>query len=355
MVIGAKANSADGRIESLPGVDEQPRYKQKVVQWCFDAVTPPLIVEVSDAIPSPDANGKFCYIIHTAESEVAPHFLNGRKGVWVRTDGFSQRYEPQLATENELRYLLNRRQLTQDRRTEVVQRSQRRFEQFVSRQAQGSSDAKRPQQAVRLLVSVGPRFPAHPMCTQTALVETFENCHVIWRGVGFPRSAAPLVSQHESILSLATGETEMMVEANVWGMLFYGTNLDTEINLRQTSISGIHLHRLVGHLLVFAEHAKQMMSSFGSERPLSIDVTLSGILGIPWLYTQGDMGGIYEGPKSPLDDEFSFSLPADVRQSLLDDPVERQLEIPGQSAELGRHVCMDFYPTPPGKARCVPS
>src|SRR5712691_1265746 len=29
MVIGAKANSADGRIEGLPGVDEQPGYKQK--------------------------------------------------------------------------------------------------------------------------------------------------------------------------------------------------------------------------------------------------------------------------------------------------------------------------------------
>ncbi|MGA2077269.1 MAG: ATP-binding protein [Terriglobia bacterium] len=133
MVIGAKANSADGRIESLPGVDEQPGYKQKVVQWCFDAVSPPLIVEVSDAIPSPGSTGKFCYIIYTAESEVAPHFLNGRKGVWVRTDEFSQRFEPQLATENELRYLLNRRQLTLDRRTEVVQRSRRRFEKVVSR------------------------------------------------------------------------------------------------------------------------------------------------------------------------------------------------------------------------------
>jgi hypothetical protein len=35
MVIGAKASSADGRLEDLPGVDVQPGYKQKVVQWCF--------------------------------------------------------------------------------------------------------------------------------------------------------------------------------------------------------------------------------------------------------------------------------------------------------------------------------
>jgi len=130
-----------------------------------------------------------------------------------------------------------------------------------------------------------------------------------WRGVGFPRNAAKFVTQNESILSLAEGETGMMVEANVWGMLFYGTDLDTEINLKSTSISGIHLYRLVGHLLVFTEHANQMTSRFGGESPLSFDVTLSDILGIPWFYSQGDMGGIYEGPKSPLDDEFSFSLP----------------------------------------------
>jgi hypothetical protein len=116
MIIGAKANSADGRIEDLPGVDEQPGYKQKVVQWCFDAVSPPLIAEVSDAIPAPSVAGKVCYVIYTAESDVAPHFLNGRKGVWVRTDEFSQRYEPQLAMENEIEHLLDRRRLIRDRR-----------------------------------------------------------------------------------------------------------------------------------------------------------------------------------------------------------------------------------------------
>lgn len=313
MVVGAKANSADGRIESLPGVDEVPGYKQKVVQWCFDAVSPPLIVEVSDAIPSPDSAAKLCYVVYTAESEVAPHFLNGRKGVWVRTDEFSQHYEPQLATENELRYLLNRRQLTLDRRTEVVQRSRRRFEKVVSRRGQGSSDASHSRQAVRLQVSVGPRFPSHPVCTQPTLVDTFTNCLINWRDVGFPRNAAKFVTQHESILSLADGETNMMVEANIWGMLFYGTELDIEINLKSTSMSGIHLYGLVGYLLVFAEHANQMTSHFGRESPLSFDVTLSGVLGVPWLYSQ-DIGGIHEGPKSPLDDEFSFSLPTTTEE-----------------------------------------
>ncbi len=41
MVVGAKAKSSDGRIEGLPGVDVEAGYKQKLVQWCFDAVSPP--------------------------------------------------------------------------------------------------------------------------------------------------------------------------------------------------------------------------------------------------------------------------------------------------------------------------
>jgi predicted HTH transcriptional regulator len=80
MVIGAKANSTDGRLEELSGVDVQDGYKQKVVDWCFGGANPPLTVEVSDPIPAQP--GKVCYVAYVAESDVAPHFLNGRKGVW---------------------------------------------------------------------------------------------------------------------------------------------------------------------------------------------------------------------------------------------------------------------------------
>ena len=102
MVIGAKEDGTAGRLKDLPGVEPVAGYKQKVVQWCFDGATPPLYVEVSDPIPAPAGNGKVCYVIYTAESDVAPHFLNGRKGIWVRTDEFSARFEACLANDNEI-------------------------------------------------------------------------------------------------------------------------------------------------------------------------------------------------------------------------------------------------------------
>jgi hypothetical protein len=53
LVVGARADSKDGRTEDLTGVNPENGYKQKVVQWCFDGASPPLIVAVSDPIPSP--------------------------------------------------------------------------------------------------------------------------------------------------------------------------------------------------------------------------------------------------------------------------------------------------------------
>ena len=111
VVVGAQASSADGKIVALPGVDPQQGYRQKVVTWCFDLVSPPLTVEVSDPIDVTGGTGKVCYVLYTAESDVAPHFLNERKGVYVRTDEFSARCEPRLADENELRHLFERRKL----------------------------------------------------------------------------------------------------------------------------------------------------------------------------------------------------------------------------------------------------
>jgi hypothetical protein len=220
LVVGA--TEKDGTIQDLPGVDEEAGYKQKVVQWCFDAVNPPLVVEVSDAIPvsAPAVSAtKVCYVVSTVESDLAPHFLNSRKGVWVRSDEFS--YEPQLADEKEIRHLLNRRQLIQERRDELVRRSQCRLTTFLSRQPKedGSHHS-----AARLELSVGPRFPTRPVCEQTKLAQLLQNCRINWRQTTFPQSNSNFVSQHESFLTPCDARYRgVFVEANIWGMLFYGS------------------------------------------------------------------------------------------------------------------------------------
>lgn len=90
-----------------------------------------------------DHNGKVCYVISVPESEVTPHFLNGRKGVWIRTDEFSGRFDAQLANESELRSLFDRRNVILERRASLLERAQNRFDTYLtSARAQSQSPSR---------------------------------------------------------------------------------------------------------------------------------------------------------------------------------------------------------------------
>src|ERR1700674_5605430 len=82
IVVGAEEK--DGKITELSGVPLEPGYKQTLANWCFIKFSPPLTAEFSEPIRL--TNGQYCYVISVPESDVAPHFINGRKGVWIRTD-----------------------------------------------------------------------------------------------------------------------------------------------------------------------------------------------------------------------------------------------------------------------------
>jgi hypothetical protein len=307
MVVGAKANSTDGRVEDLPGVDEESGYKQKVVDWCFKGASPPLIAEVSDPIPAPTASGKVCYVLHTAESDVAPHFLNGRKGVWVRTDEFSARFEAELANENELRHLLERRKLIRERRVSLLERARKRFDTYAARGHTDRSGNRTPFGPC-LEVCVVPRFPSWPLCEQGRLKPLLMEKRFQWRQVGFPVPSHSIVSQHESAIVLGAAGQDSAFEANVWGMIFYCTKVAGADNLAQKF--GIHLYGFVGTLLLFMRHAGTVVKALGYSGPIHIEMRLSAIRGVPWLHTFAlGAAEMYEESGSELDDEFEFSIP----------------------------------------------
>ncbi len=119
LIIGAAADSSSGRLSSLPGVEEVQGFKQRIVQWCYDSIAPPIQPFVSDPIVAPNYPLKFCSVIFVEESGNAPHFINSRRGIYIRTDEFSQRFEPQLATFEEIQHLSNRRQRAVEHRDEL--------------------------------------------------------------------------------------------------------------------------------------------------------------------------------------------------------------------------------------------
>jgi Putative DNA-binding domain len=317
MVIGAQANS-EGRIEALCGVDQQAGYKQTLVQWSFAGSTPPLTIEVSDPIPVPASNGKFCYVIYTPESETAPHFLNGRRGVWVRTDEFSSRLEG-LADEDELRHLFDRRRLIQERRARILERAIMRFDTHVSK-THTDLGGKRNKLGPCLEFSVIPRFPARQLCEQAKLKSIVQNSVINYRQITFPDPSKPIISQHESAIVPDAARFTSIFEVNVWGLLFYCVRLDHDHN----GTLGIHLYQFVGRVLLFIHHANKMIQLLGYSGPLFIETTLRSILGATWL--QPVDWGLIPKFTSELDDEVTFSIPS-TTETLIEKPDGVVMEI----------------------------
>jgi len=313
MVIGAKADSADGRIEDLPGVDEEASYRQKIVQWCFDGASPPLTVEVSDPIPAPSGNGKFCYVISVTESDVAPHFLNGRKGIWVRADEFSARFEAHLADENELRHLLDRRKLITERRELLLDRARKRFDTYVAR-THTDYGGNRTTVGSLLELCIVPRFPARQLCQQEELDSRIKENWIRWRGVMFPDPGKEILSQHESAIVLSPARALSIFEVNAWGMFYYVVRVDEDHN----AMRGIYVRQFVGYLLLFLKHTGQVLKSLGYSGPLEIRIALDALLSVQWLDIQ--QGTWYSAkPGSELDNDVKFSL-STMREQLSDRP-----------------------------------
>jgi hypothetical protein len=313
MVVGAKAPSKDGRIEELPGVDEISGYKQKVVDWCFKEASPPITVDVSSPIPVPNISGKVCYIVHVDESELAPHFLNGRRGIWVRTDEFSAHFEARLADEHELQHLLHRRKLTLDRRTAHLERARRRFGTYASR-PQTNTGREITELDSLFELCIVPRFPSRPLCKQENLRRLVRSRQIAsFRQIGFPASNGGFMTQHESVIvrqPLGTMASLSLFEVNVWGMLFYVTSLEEDYGLKQAP-SGIHLYQFVGRLLVFLQHADELLQNLNFTGPILVQTSLTSIRDARWIHFPHEQMGIAAPsarPASGFDDDFQLSI-----------------------------------------------
>jgi hypothetical protein len=305
MVVGAAADK-DGRITALGGVDGQSSYKQTIVQWCFDGVSPPIAVEVSEEIALTSAAGRVCYVIRVRESDLGPHFINGRKGVYVRSDEFSSRFKAQLANDNELRQLFNRREIVRGRRSNLIRRSRERFATFTSQKYGELGEKRQGGIGARFDLSIGPQFPAHEICSQEKLVSIIPTKRISWRQVGFPRSPDELLSQHESVISLRPSATFSILEANTWGMLFYATEVEFQPRPHALDEPGIHSLHFAGSLLAFLQHAGVILREIGYVGPLGLEMKLDAIRGVPWLMFDGAWSST--GPASQLDDSAAFSI-----------------------------------------------
>jgi hypothetical protein len=160
------------------------------------------------------------------ESDVAPHFINGRKGVWIRTDEFANRFRAELANENELSALFDRRRAVRERRALNIQRARERFDAHIANKhtdAGGNLTNVGP----ILELCVTPRFPARQLCSQADLRQHLHRAAFLWRGVQFLGQGGQPITAYESVIvrdRIGVGRTSMF-SLDIWGTCFYAAQI----------------------------------------------------------------------------------------------------------------------------------
>jgi len=302
LVLGASANAETGELTALPGVERIAGFSQRIVQWCQEWLTPPVRPYVSAPIPMDEAASRYCYVVFVEESMEAPHFINSRQGAYVRTDELSRRFQPQLATYEEILHLSGRRAAALQRRRDLLARANGRFGEFIAQDYENLVYTAGTIGAT-LKLSLCPRLPVLPLCEQATLRPTLEAAQLPWRQVVFGRADRAL-TQHESVLVLEPAGGFSLLEVSTWGHLFYAVELECLENNRRA----IHLNFTTGHLLLFLEHAARCLERLGFDGTVSIIVKLERIRGIPFVTYPNNT--VRFGPASRFDDEVEFELTA---------------------------------------------
>jgi hypothetical protein len=315
MLIGA--GEKDGKITNLRGVDEESGYKQRITDWSFGKFGPPLCVEVSEPIRL--ANGKVCYVISVPESELAPHFINGRKGVWIRTDEFTNRFRAELANENELRALFDRRRVVRERRNFNLQRARERFDAHIAnRHTDAGGNLTKVGPILELWLT--PRFPSRQLCQQAELQQHLNQAGFRWRGVQFLGTGSQAITAYESVIMrdrLNVGSTSMF-SVDVWGACFYATQIAVEAtNVAGVNVTGIHRASVNGLVMACLLHAARTLKQLGYFGSLLVGVTLKSVRGLHWLYGTGS--AVFDKLGSELDQNISFELP-EMSEAFYADP-----------------------------------
>lgn len=310
LLVGANAGS-DGRLIDFTGVNIINGYKQRLIQWCFDNIYPPMEPVVSDPIPSPTHQGQYVYVIYVEESENTPHFISSRRGIWVRTDEFSQRFEPKLATYDEILQLSHRRKHVEDRRKRLIDRFESRLKNFRRDRERGPYDDAAESGAYSSLI-VAPKFPTRKLCQSSEIERNLNAIRLPWRQSRFHRAGTPIVSQQESICVFEPGSSHSYLEMNQWGMTCYA--LEMERTFGETV--GIHVNQFLGHLLAYLEHQKRFFSHIGYEGALFVRIGLHGVRNVPWMFFVSNIPQTVGG--SVLDDEVLIDLEVTTRE-MVDD------------------------------------
>jgi len=309
IIMGA-GEDGKGNLSSLNGIDPIPSYNQTIIQYCYDNIYPPITPEVSNPIPHPEGSGKVFYVIYVEESNQTPHFLNGRKGCYIRTDEFSQKFEPRLAKYEEIQHLANRRQEAIKLRDNLINRAQKRFNTHVDLNYR---KAKRTIGDIDVIfeMNIIPRFPNLNPLKVADLSNALYSCQTNARGIIFP--CGEIQSHYDGFFfdnPRSIGFSYL--EASIYRSIFYAQEMgqvnkdpekEKDASYKPDEVQ-VYMQWILSQLIFYMKYSEKFYRSIGYDGSLYIKLSLDKIRGRRFLIPIGYEGDVQLSPM--LDDNFSL-------------------------------------------------
>ncbi len=269
----------ESRALRLSGIDRNDQFEAQLTSWCAHYLQDPLIPEVSPAI-SLAGTSKVVYVVDVSESELAPHFIGGRKGCYIRTNEGSRRFEPKLADQGELRALLNRREEARARGAALRIRSESRAEKRLE-MLKAVHRASVPW--VPIIFRAALRYPLRPLGEPSSLGEVVRGCSFDFDASRFPHEHAGVYSHADSLIySQPRHALLSLLEVTSYGSVTYTDFLQAEGTHSHTDFPGaqamtfatVVAGRALGAAHLGAKIAARFLEALGARGGLVLSVVL---------------------------------------------------------------------------------
>jgi hypothetical protein len=316
IVLGVEED-AQGRAVALPGVEPAPGFHQKVIQWCYDGMYPPLTPFISPPIEKPGDPASVFYVIYVSESYEAPHFINGRKGCYIRTDDNSQRFQPLLATHEEITHLSNRRSHAIDVREALIARARSRFEAHVKQSYHAKANVL-GEMDFTMWMAIVPTFPPVVPIDIPHLEKAIAGARLQARQDSFPLGQAS--SQLDGFFFSDPRAINFgYLEVDQQGLVFYAEEMayvkadampqdKTSLESYEPTPSDIYVYAtwILAWIIFYLKYAHLIYHSVGYDGPVLLRLGLDRIKGRQVRVALDSSGNSFEEGKPLLDDALSI-------------------------------------------------
>lgn len=271
---------------------------------------------VSPPIKKDDDLDKVFYVIYVSESYDAPHFFNGRKGCYVRTDEFSQLFEPRLATYDEIMRLSNRRELSIRTREGLIARAKTRFDAHV-KQSYVTYQNVIGDIDITLWLAVAPTFPKLTPFDVSLLDKAVQNVHLGARDNIFPLGE-PNAQLDGFYFPDPRGTNFAYLEVDTHGLIFYSQELGyiTEEASRKLNVanstyklmpSDIYIYSswVIAWIVFYLKYANRIYKDIGYNGLITLRVGLERIKDRRLRIPRDQKGDRFETGVPLLDDSMS--------------------------------------------------